>query len=284
MKMEKNSRAAFMALCKGYLGNHSMATSVLEGIKQRPLLAPILEAAQRLERFCKCFLYIFAENFEGVEASVQDVTAFSKYHGRAKFEKMIRQQLTQEGSFWADACADIVRCAGQAELLRPQLEEFRSFLDKDIGALQGTAALERILVLWGNLEAGTRKIEVEPLAAKFQQRLCEIGKLVMTMDAANVEAGFVDSLLKGLNRFPTIPGSMSTTKGLQGWLVSNRSSIAVSELVKTMADSTREKIDFELVITNLNRVQEKNAETPQKILDPLPDFLLKVCYNLLDKA
>ena len=284
LKMEKNSRAAFVALSKGYLASFEKGKTFLTEIRKQPKMASIFESAQRVERFCKCILHIFAEEFEDAESTYADLSFLTKYGGKQALEKNASKYFNLEGSFWADACADIFRCAGQAELLRPQLDEFRSFLETDVAALKGTAALERALALWSNIESGSRKIEVEPLAARFQQRLCEVSKFVMGMDAASVEVGFVDGLLKGLNRFPTIAGSMSTIKNLQGWLVTNRSSIAVTELVQAMIGSTREKVDFEAAMANLSRAREKNVELPSKIFDQLPNFLLKMCHNLLDKA
>lgn len=268
-----------MAVCKRYSQTYQDAKTSLEALRASPALQPIPEAADRIACFCRCFGHLFAENV-GMETSHKDVMFFAQYQGKQLFERMTGKILTQANSFWHEETMDVIRCAGKSEILRPQRLELQSLLGGS-GALP-CDKIERCLIIFGKMQESARKVEVEPLAEAFRTKLFDMTNEVLKMQPAAVPAGLVDSLLKGLNRFAKVPGSLSLIKDLQTWLEKNSSCVAMTNLIEAMQASSREKMDYTMLSHMLNRA--KQSEIVDDFSCLLDGFLLDMCHNLLDKA
>ena len=283
LKLERNCQKPLMAMCKTYLSSMEEASATMAALRRAPEMNGIAEAADKIARWCKCFVHIFAEVVDGVPTDYKDVLAFFNYNGKGLFERMLMKQLTQPETFWSAASNEIVRCAGKHALLAPQIEELKAALESDSEMLK-CDTLNRCLVLFKNIEEGSRQLEVEPLQEKLQKKLCNIGRKVLEMQPGQVECALVDTLLAALNRFSKIAGSLSMAKELQQWLYANRGVMAMSSFAQTMMDSEVGKVDYPQIAALMVKISETHPTPPPEMQPILEEFLLTVCHDLLNKA
>jgi hypothetical protein len=274
-------------ICHHYTSSFAKAQACMKAF-EASVLEPAAEAAALVDRMCRCFAYMLSVELDiehGVErANHKDVLYFTQYSGKAHFQRLFRDLLREDA--WKAPVAEVIRCAGSSELLQPQKTELLQILKGNDHL--NSDQLARSLVLYGNLQAGMREIEIAEASKLLTNELTYHAKgFLKSKDLQGLDIGMVDPVLAGLEKFGQVPGVLSLAKDLQSWTASHDCRLAAHQLAALMQQGRSVLADeINTDITQLQTLIGKSAKIgAESILQPHIDgFLCNLVGILVDKA
>ena len=242
-------------LCREYMKMCSMAEGVLSDIEELPELLVVHGAVHRVRQFCRCVMRLLGVDVPGVSTSARDVTFYTEYRGSAMYEKRLKGLLSKAGSFWRQASDEVIRVGSEAELRAPELKRLRNLAQESFktqaNSLPAVAVLEEVLRLHGELSGHVRDVDLEATTDALVSILKSATASILKEEVKCIPAGLVDAILAGIGKFSDIPGIATCGSSLQAWVAKHRSTVALTDLMAAMEQSTREAIDYAQIMTLL---------------------------------
>ena len=282
------ARAQLLEICEEYFKQVGQAQATLTRMENMPALELVRTAVQRVKLFCRCLVHLLGGAMAGTTTSSADVTYFYQFKGQSAWEKRVRAVLMKPGTFWNEACEEVIRVGAQSALLAPELASFREQLcHLPADGLPAAESLQAVCDLYSRLSSQLRKIELAGDKDTLSSSLQRFAKRVVDSDPASVEAGVVDAILAGLQIFKEIPGSTSSMEDVRSWLSTHRAAVAGQDLLATLGQASDQNFDHERVLELLNKMDPLRNHAPEEAIrfdKPVYQYLRMLALGLCEKA
>lgn len=228
LQLDGASRQSVQLIVEVFL-QKTATTDLMGRLGTHSVMKPILVALEKITCWCRCIANLLS--LDGLDSSTKDVMFFLDYKGKSWFEKSMSVLLSKTGSYWSNLANEAVRTAGSAEVLRPKKHQLHREIKSGAFLYSHDAVtVQQAVVTYLELKQGMRESELEAISQDFFDMLTgEATRIIALPGPTGLSSTYVDAIIRGLNAFTGVPGSLSLVKDLTTWMTTQRNGLAVSD-------------------------------------------------------